>query len=135
MADSKELRFQPYARLLTDPKITGLNVFKDRFGTNGQELTKRKTACGPFKFGFYIFDLTAQAPAKYQLDNEDKQIIKAHRIYLYRDGIRVYPYGESEDDWLRIGSRPDFSYWKEEVATHGMFVWKMPHRKHRMNQP
>jgi len=36
------------------------------------------------------------------LDKADKGIIKDHRIYLYRDGIRVYPYGEPDDDWLRI---------------------------------
>ena len=24
------------------------------------------------------------------------------RIYLYRDGIRVYPYGDPDDDWLQI---------------------------------
>ena len=39
---------------------------------------------------------------KYRLDKDDKNIAKAHRIYLYRDGIRVYPYGEPDDDWLKI---------------------------------
>ena len=42
------------------------------------------------------------APLKYKLDDKDKKIIKEHRIYLYRDNIRVYPYGEPEDDWLHI---------------------------------
>jgi signal transduction histidine kinase len=27
--------------------------------------------------------------------------VKDHRVYLYRDGIRVYPYGDPEDDWLQ----------------------------------
>ncbi|CDF06982.1 aTPase/histidine kinase/DNA gyrase B/HSP90 domain protein [Firmicutes bacterium CAG:95] len=36
------------------------------------------------------------------LDQDEKAIIKEHRIYLYRDGIRVMPYGDPEDDWLRI---------------------------------
>lgn len=36
------------------------------------------------------------------MDKQDKKIIKEHRIYLYRDNIRVYPYGDVGDDWLRI---------------------------------
>lgn len=85
-----------------DPLLTGLKVFKDRFGNAGVELKDRKLECGSFAFGFYVFDFSAQAPIKYQLDKEDKSIIRDHRIYLYRDNIRVYPYGESDDDWLRI---------------------------------
>ncbi len=87
---------------LTDPIITGLKVFKDRFGNAGSVLKDRTIECGSFEFGFYVFDFSAQAPAKYQLDRDDKNILKDHRIYLYRDNIRVYPYGESDDDWLHI---------------------------------
>lgn len=87
---------------LTDPKISGLRVFRDYFGKKGEELKKREIECGSFDFGFYIFDFSNQAPTKYLLDKEDKKIISDHRIYLYRDNIRVYPYGEPEDDWLNI---------------------------------
>ena len=87
---------------LLDPEVTGIIVFKKRFGAAGKSLADRSLECGSFAFGFYIFDRSPNAPAKYQLDKEDKQITEAHRIYLYRDGIRVYPYGEPEDDWLRI---------------------------------
>ncbi len=87
---------------LRDSNITGLKIFKERFGNAGSVLDKRKTECGSFEFGFYIFDFSAQAPMKFQLDAEDKKILRDHRIYLYRDGIRVYPYGEPDDDWLRI---------------------------------
>lgn len=87
---------------LKDPQITGLMVFKKRFGERGKNLDSRKIECGPFRFGFYVFDFGHNPPAKYVLDKEDKEIIKPHRIYLYRDGIRVYPYGEQDDDWLKI---------------------------------
>lgn len=87
---------------ILDPSITGLKVFRDRFGNAGSELKERQIECGSFDFGFYIFDFSAQAPAKYKLDQEDKLIIRDHRIYLYPDNIRVYPYGEPDDDWLRI---------------------------------
>ncbi len=58
--------------------------------------------CGRFTFNFYIFDFNKNPPAKYELDKNDKNLIKEHRIYLYRDGIRVFPYGNPEDDWLQI---------------------------------
>lgn len=104
--DKQEFRLTidgvPKVLKLSDHKITGLNVFADRFGKGGKELKNRKTECGPFEFSFFIFDFGTNAPAKYLLDKEDKKVIRDHRIYLYRDGIRVYPYGEPEDDWLGI---------------------------------
>lgn len=93
---------QPQKIKITDPSITGLKIFNDRFGNGAAELKKRKIECGSFGFEFYIFDLSPRAPAKYQLDKDDKKLVKENRIYLYRDNIRVYPYGEPEDDWLRI---------------------------------
>lgn len=59
-------------------------------------------SCGPFDFNFYIFDFTSKALLKNQLSSEEKEIIKENRIYLYRDGMRVYPYGEKTDDWIGI---------------------------------
>ncbi|MBI2412894.1 MAG: ATP-binding protein [Deltaproteobacteria bacterium] len=87
---------------LRDSSLTGLKVFRDRFGNAGNLLGKRKIECGSFNFGFYVFDFSSQAPSKFQLDKEDKEILRDHRVYLYRDSIRVYPYGEPDDDWLRI---------------------------------
>ena len=87
---------------ILDPEIRGLKVFRDRFTNAVPELENRARGCGNFGFFFYVFDFSTQALAKYKLDKEDKSIIKEHRIYLYRDDIRVYPYGEPDDDWLRI---------------------------------
>ena len=102
----KEFRFllngQPKVIKLRDPELTGLKIYEKRFGKGGKKLDTRGTECGPFRFGFYIFDFSPKAPPKYQLDKDDKEIIRPHRIYLYRDNIRVYPYGEPDDDWLRI---------------------------------
>ena len=36
------------------------------------------------------------------MNNEQKDLVKEHRVYLLRDGIRVQPYGEPTDDWLMI---------------------------------
>ncbi|EKO79883.1 ATP-binding protein [Leptospira santarosai] len=83
---------------LSDPYVCGLRVFRNA----SKELEQRKLECGPFEFGFYIFDFSNQAPGRFKLNKADKDIIKKHRIYLYRDEIRVYPYGEPDDDWLKI---------------------------------
>ena len=92
----------PKVLKLSDANVKGLREIQKRFGIGGKELDTRRTECGNFDFGFYIFDPQKTAPAKYLLDTNDKRIVRDHRIYLYRDGIRVYPYGESDDDWLRI---------------------------------
>lgn len=87
---------------LLDPAITGLTVFRKNFGKQGEKLKQRGTHCGSFSFSFYMFDFGPDAKGQYLLDKDDKDLIKEHRVYLYRDGIRVYPYGDKEDDWLGI---------------------------------
>jgi signal transduction histidine kinase len=83
----------------SDPDIKGLSQFKKYFKDPSYN-----SECGNFIFEFYIFDLNVDTdnPSKYILDNDEKMIIREHRIYLYRDDIRVMPYGDPEDDWLRI---------------------------------
>jgi signal transduction histidine kinase len=97
-----DLNGRPTILPLSDPTIMGLRIFRDRFGKKGEKLTAKGTACGSFHFGFYIFDFSKDAKGKHHLDLEDKALIKKHRIYLYRDTIRVYPYGDPKDDWLEI---------------------------------
>ena len=96
---------------LNDFELKGLKIFKERFCIKEFDEKKNKDVftdeyrhpeCGNFSFKFYIFDLNNKAPLKYLLDKDDKTLIKEHRIYLYRDGIRVYPYGNPEDDWLKL---------------------------------
>lgn len=99
---NKELDF-------SSEELRALYVYKKAFayeekandGTNKKTTNYRNPECGPFAFKFYIFDFQAKAN-KYALDKDQKNIIKKHRVYLYRDGIRVYPYGDPEDDWLNI---------------------------------
>lgn len=105
-----EFRFllngDPMILKLENPILKGLKIFErsDGFQSFGEYLENRHIDCGSFEFSFYIFDFSTQAPPKYALDKNDKAIIRDHRVYLYRDGIRVYPYGEPDDDWLRIDS-------------------------------
>jgi signal transduction histidine kinase len=81
-----------------DADINGLSQFRKYFQSPLYE-----TDCGDFAFEFYVFDFNVDSknPSKFFLDSTEKSMIREHRIYLYRDGIRVMPYGDPEDDWLR----------------------------------
>ena len=88
---------------LNDSKITGLWIWRKRFGKNKKLDEKdKKYECGSFHFHFYIFDFSRGISGKYELNQKQKNILKDHRVYLYRDGVRVYPYGDPDDDWLEI---------------------------------
>ena len=96
--DSKSNSFQ---FSLSSPEMLGISPMRNYLNS----LNTRKVECGPFSYKFYIFDLnisTKRGDSRYYLDKEEKECIKAHRVYLYRDGIRVMPYGDPEDDWLKL---------------------------------
>lgn len=63
-------------------------------------LLKRKPTCGEFKFSFYAFDLSK--PDKTILTKPIEQFIKDNFVFVLRDGVRVYPYGEKGEDWLNL---------------------------------
>jgi len=96
-----KLNDKPTVLPLNDPDITGIALFREAFGEHGEILQERNTLCGPFSFGFFVFDFSKEAAGKHQLDAEQKKLLKDHRIYLYRDNVRVYPYGDPDDDWLQ----------------------------------
>lgn len=60
----------------------------------------RMPSCGGFKFSFYAFNLKNRD--KTILTKEIEQFIKKNFIYLFRDGVRVYPFGEPGYDWLEL---------------------------------
>lgn len=102
----QELRFTlngfPRTLDLDDPEVKGLRVFRDRFLLQDKKNYREVSDFGPFAFEFYIFDFMAKDESRYFLNNEQKDLVKEHRVYLLRDGIRVQPYGEPTDDWLMI---------------------------------
>ena len=89
------------ATALTDKEMAEVGEIKTRF-LNADGKLARVPECGPFSFKFYVFDLERKASLESPLSKEDRDIIRSHRVYLYRDGIRVYPYGDPTDDWLEI---------------------------------
>ena len=84
---------------LDDPELKGLKVYRD-YLTRGGASQSLGQKTGAFDFAFYVFDFSTDAKGKFELDKDERKLIKEHRVYLYRDGIRVYPYGDKDDDWL-----------------------------------
>ena len=88
---------------LQDAKIRGLWVWRQRFGkARDVAATDHRYTCGNFAFQFYIFDFSRRIDGRHALIQVEKNLLKEHRIYLYRDDMRVYPYGDPDDDWLSI---------------------------------
>jgi signal transduction histidine kinase len=58
----------------------------------------RKSRCGAFLVTFYIWD---RDHVNLALSKTDSNILNLYTgVSVFRDGIRVMPYGEPEDDWL-----------------------------------
>ena len=74
---------------LYDERARGLWIWRQRYRSEEERLqaAKRQTyTCGDFAFQFYIFDFARRIEGRYQLTQDDKNRLKDHRIYLYRDG-------------------------------------------------
>lgn len=69
--------------------------------------------CGPFDFRIQAWDLDRE-PLKFFLKKtgnpyglrDFRRLIRDHSgVSLYRDGFRILPYGEPDNDWLRLDRR------------------------------
>jgi len=70
---------------------------------------------GPIHIDFYIYDLDTKVLALGVTDRRGlKEFLKENGgIRVYREGIRVYDYGEPENDWLNLGAlRVNKPVWK-----------------------
>lgn len=91
----------PYVFGVDSSEIKGIKPMKDYL----DELETRDTECGSFHYRFYIMDLDVgirDKSTRYYLDKSEIASIKNHRVYLYRDNVRVLPYGDTDDDWLKL---------------------------------
>jgi signal transduction histidine kinase len=63
-------------------------------------------SCGPVRLKIYAFDLETEAIARIGPRMEVRAWLKEWTgASIYRDGFRVWPYGEPHDDWLRLDQR------------------------------
>ena len=72
-----------------------------------------RQACGPFSFRINSWDLDSEPLRHYLRKTKSplglrdfRRLIRDHSgISLYRDGFRILPYGEPDNDWLRLDRR------------------------------
>ena len=78
---------------------------------NWNEADGNQTLCGPFSFSFAVLQGLPK-DSLVPLDEHARLIGKLNRIgglYVYRDGVRIQPYGDSDYDWLDIERRRTLS--------------------------
>lgn len=62
--------------------------------------------CGPVRARIFAFDLETDAVARVGPRMEVRAWLREWSgISVYRDGFRIWPYGEPHDDWLRLDQR------------------------------
>ena len=71
---------------------------------NWSESDGRPTECGPFKLSFaYMQGLPKDSLVPPEEHARLRKKLDRHGgLYIYRDGIRVQPYGDSDYDWLDV---------------------------------
>lgn len=70
-------------------------------------------SCGPFRFRISAWDLDREPLSHFLKKTGSKlglrdfrRVIRDHSgVSLYRDGFRILPYGEPDNDWLRLDRR------------------------------
>ena len=77
---------------------------RTRSGTDmlslGDDQVSRLAECGPFWLNLYVWDRTGDYLQRAGISRSE---LDAHcGVSLFRDGLRVLPYGEPGDDWLLL---------------------------------
>ena len=63
-------------------------------------------SCGPVGIHIFAFDLEGESLARIGPRMEVRAWLREWTgVSIYRDGFRVWPYGEPHDDWLRLDQR------------------------------
>jgi signal transduction histidine kinase len=103
--------FTPYAIMKDKVKPRHIRRFGDKalnIGGDSGVVDLNQNSVGPVDIDLYIFDRDPQMLELGQIS--DKKGLKeflneSGGIRVYRDGIRVYDYGEPGNDWLKLGER------------------------------
>jgi len=63
-------------------------------------------SCGPVRIRIFAFDLEGESLARIGPRAEVRAWLREWTgVSIYRDGFRVWPFGEPHDDWLRLDQR------------------------------
>ncbi|HEV2138576.1 MAG TPA: ATP-binding protein [Nitrososphaerales archaeon] len=79
----------------------------NEFPLDPQTGKQKPPVCGPFKFRLFAWDLTREdKEAIFGGARTYEDIIRPNAgVRVFRDGFRVLPYGNPDDDWLGLDSR------------------------------
>ncbi len=68
-----------------------------------RELKSKTPSCGAFEVVFHVWDRSRDMMRA--IDLTDTELDSYCGVSLYRDDFRVFPYGETGDDWLGLDAR------------------------------
>lgn len=84
--------------------ITDLDIRDPEYFEENKEI--RVPKCGRLDFEYYVWDLDSKTLSETITRKTYNEFIKPHTgLRVYRDGFRVWPYGEPGNDWLNMDSR------------------------------
>jgi len=88
-------KLKPYKARKKSPTEVDLRKNNEHWGQ-----VERKPTCGGFFINFYLWDRNRNSLGL--SETNPKELDKSNGVSVFRDGIRVMPYGDPEDDWLNI---------------------------------
>lgn len=101
-----EGEFDEYGRFKGKVNIFGKKEYEEHT-ISWLNKTGQPTECGPFKISLAIIQ-PEEDTTNIPLESHGVIKLKAQRlggVYIYKDGIRILPYGSSDYDWLGIEYR------------------------------
>lgn len=80
----------------------------------------KETLCGPLKieFGYLQGNMSESKADPDDYNRVNRKLDQIGGIYVYRDGIRILPYGNTDFDWLNIETR------RNKGMTHYFFSYR-----------
>lgn len=97
---------------------TPIQIVEPWIGSKGD-----RSSCGPFniKFGYVQGKSSESSLAPEDFALMTRRLEKIGGLYVYRDGIRVLPYGNSDNDYLEIEKRRSLNAGKYYFSYRRMF--------------
>lgn len=96
--------FSDYEDVLNDELILSHHLIKKRDDNNNKEfISLSKEEIGPVYIEGYVFDLENYVMSEVLDKKGLKEYLKSNSgVKVFRDGMRVYNYGEPDNDWLDL---------------------------------
>lgn len=97
--------YQLNALVISDGKIHVEIKGRDKYELNIPK--DKRLTCGPFRISLRAWDLDAEGLKPLGMGVvRARQLLRSWSgISLYRDGFRIFPYGEEGEDWLELDKR------------------------------